>query len=68
MILGGLPIREPVAHYGPFVMNNRAEILQALEDYQAGRLGVIPAQHVPHLGDVPASTETESTEKGRWPP
>jgi redox-sensitive bicupin YhaK (pirin superfamily) len=42
LILGGLPIREPIAWYGPFVMNTRAEVLQALEDYQAGRLGRIP--------------------------
>jgi hypothetical protein len=42
-IMGGLPIREPVAHYGPFVMNSRDELIQAFEDYQAGRLGSIPA-------------------------
>jgi len=43
LLLGGLPIREPITHYGPFVMNTRQEIIQALEDYQAGRLGIIPA-------------------------
>jgi redox-sensitive bicupin YhaK (pirin superfamily) len=43
LILGGRPIREPIAWYGPFVMNTRAEVLQAMEDYQAGRLGTIPA-------------------------
>ncbi|MFG6201541.1 pirin family protein [Nonomuraea sp. JJY05] len=50
LLLGGQPIREPVVQYGPFVMNNRAEILQAMEDYQAGRLGVIPAERLPHTG------------------
>jgi redox-sensitive bicupin YhaK (pirin superfamily) len=43
LLLGGLPIREPIAHYGPFLMNTRAEIVQALDDYQAGRMGTVPA-------------------------
>ncbi|HYM14844.1 MAG TPA: pirin family protein [Dehalococcoidia bacterium] len=48
LLLGGLPIREPVSRYGPFVMNTRDEIFQALTDYHAGKMGTIPAEHVPH--------------------
>ncbi|HLZ68901.1 MAG TPA: pirin family protein [Dehalococcoidia bacterium] len=43
LILGGQPIREPVASYGPFVMNTHEEIVQAFADYRAGRMGTIPA-------------------------
>jgi redox-sensitive bicupin YhaK (pirin superfamily) len=43
LLLGGLPIGEPIAHYGPFLMNTRDEIVQALDDYQHGRMGQVPA-------------------------
>jgi len=47
LLLGGTPIREQIAWYGPFVMNTREEIIQAIEDYQAGRMGRIPARPSP---------------------
>jgi len=46
LVLGGRPIGEPVVAYGPFVMNTRAEIVQAMEDYQRGALGTVPADHI----------------------
>ncbi|MEV0794728.1 pirin family protein [Kribbella sp. NPDC050459] len=55
LVIGGRPIREPIAMAGPFVMNTRAEVIQAFEDFQAGKLGTIPAVHG-------APTELRSTE------
>jgi redox-sensitive bicupin YhaK (pirin superfamily) len=41
LLIGGLPLREPVARYGPFVMNTKEEIATAISDYQSGRFGKI---------------------------
>jgi quercetin 2,3-dioxygenase len=46
LVLGGRPIGEPVVAHGPFVMNTRREIAQAFDDYQHGRLGTVPADHL----------------------
>ncbi|MEX1253922.1 MAG: pirin family protein [Dehalococcoidia bacterium] len=58
LVLGGLPIREPVVQHGPFVMNTRDEIAQAVADYHAGRMGVVPASWLPR-GARPLDTPNE---------
>ena len=45
VVVGGRPIREPLAWAGPFVMNTKAEVLEAYEDFQKGRFGHIPGHH-----------------------
>jgi redox-sensitive bicupin YhaK (pirin superfamily) len=42
LLIAGVPLNEPIARYGPFVMNTEAEIRQAFEDYRLGRMGAIP--------------------------
>ncbi|MDA1100017.1 MAG: pirin family protein [Proteobacteria bacterium] len=41
LLFGGVPLGEPIARHGPFVMNTREQLLQAFDDYQSGRMGVI---------------------------
>ncbi|CAN5850104.1 pirin family protein [soil metagenome] len=51
LLLGGKPIREPVFQYGPFVMSSKSELIQAVEDFNAGRFGSIPPNALmPHRG------------------
>lgn len=54
--LGGRPIRQPMVQYGPFVMNTRHQVVQAMQDYQAGKLGVVPPDA--ELTGVDASRST----------
>jgi redox-sensitive bicupin YhaK (pirin superfamily) len=53
LILGGQPIKEPVAWMGPFVMNTKAEVLKAFDDFQKGLLGTIPAIDVTGVHGAP---------------
>ncbi len=46
LVLGGAPINEPVVRHGPFAMNSRAEIIQAIEDFEKGKMGIIPPEIV----------------------
>jgi redox-sensitive bicupin YhaK (pirin superfamily) len=41
IVVGGKPLNEPVARYGPFVMNTQEQIMEAFEDYQSGKMGKI---------------------------
>ena len=45
LLIAGRPLHEPISQYGPFVMNTKQELIEAFDDFQAGRLGSIPAEH-----------------------
>ncbi len=46
VLIGGTPLREPVFQYGPFVMSTRQDVIEAFEDYRAGRFGRIPPEAI----------------------
>ena len=58
LILGGQPIREPIAWQGPFVMNTKHELMNAFKDYHSGKLGIMPANnYMPHKHNNKITTE-----------
>jgi redox-sensitive bicupin YhaK (pirin superfamily) len=44
-MIAGVPVKEPIARYGPFVMNTQQEIYQAIDDYRTGKMGTIGESH-----------------------
>lgn len=61
LILGGQPVGERVARFGPFVMNTKAELGQAVEDFQGGRSGTIPPNALTPCAADPNPVRAEHT-------
>jgi redox-sensitive bicupin YhaK (pirin superfamily) len=64
LLLAGEPIRDPIARYGPFVMNTREEIYQAFEDFEAGRMGEIPGADARRVETDKAKARQQAS--GTW--
>jgi len=47
LLLSGVPLNEPIDHYGPFVMNKKQELIAAIEDFNSGRFGRLADQSAP---------------------
>ena len=67
LLLGGKPLREPIVFHGPFVMNTQQEIIQAVTDYHAGRMGTIPATYLGGQSNANGEDGSTASNGQQWP-